>query len=142
MKERIAEYSHCFNHNRENYNLHESDSIFGSLESAVSFCADFEPSIQSRSNLYDDMPLPALEQKNDLLMSLFHDFAPQTSIAKDATKDVQVSVDPPTPSNHSYEFKEGEELESASEFNEHRGFNESEDNCVWKSCKGWLSPLI
>jgi len=53
MKERVAEYSHCFNQSWEN--CREHDSSLESPESKVSLYNDFEPSYQSRSNLHDDM---------------------------------------------------------------------------------------
>ena len=52
------------------------------LEHGVSFCDDFEPSIQFRPDLHDDIPLPDLEQENDLSMPLSHDIAPQISTSR------------------------------------------------------------
>ena len=44
MKKRIAEYSQCVSHSREDYNLHETNSHLGSLKPEVSIYDDFEPS--------------------------------------------------------------------------------------------------
>ena len=72
--------------------MHESNSSLGSLEPVVSFYHEFKPSIQSRLDLLDDMPLPNLQQENDIPMSLFYDFAPQISTLMDVTEDVLVST--------------------------------------------------
>jgi len=58
MKERITEYSHYFNHSRDNYN--EPDSYLASPKSKVSLYVDFGPSYLTRSDLHDDMPFPSL----------------------------------------------------------------------------------
>jgi len=46
MKEKIIEYSHCFNQSREDSNLRELDSSLGSLEPAISLYDDFKSSTQ------------------------------------------------------------------------------------------------
>jgi len=61
IKKIIAKYSHCFNKSMEDYNLHEFDSNLGSLEPAVSFYDNFQPSVQSRPKLHDDMSFPNLQ---------------------------------------------------------------------------------
>jgi len=68
------------------------------------------------------MPLPDLQQEDDLHMSLSHKFAPQPSTVSDITKDFLVSANPPTRFNHSCELRKGEEFESTSEFHEHHNF--------------------
>jgi len=60
------------------------------------------------------MSLPDLDQENDLPMSLSLAFDPQTSTPRDFTKEALDSTNPPTHFNHSCEFEEGEEFESAS----------------------------
>jgi len=62
MKQRIAQYFNCFNHSREDINLHKNDSSLGSPKPEVSLYDDFEPSSQSMSNLQDVQPFPSLEQ--------------------------------------------------------------------------------
>jgi len=76
-KIRIVEYSQCLNQNGENYS--KSDSSLGSPKPEVSFFDDFDPSYLARPNLNDDMPLPSLEQENDLTTSLSPDLAPHAS---------------------------------------------------------------
>ena len=74
---------------------------------------------------------------------------PEPSTPRDVTKDDLVSPKPPVPFTRSCEFEKGLEFRNGDKLDEinsneyeHGSFNESEDNCVWKSCKGWLSPLI
>jgi len=62
MKEKILEYSHCFNQSREDNNLHELDLSLGSLELAVCHYDDFESFVQFRPDSHDDMSFPSLEQ--------------------------------------------------------------------------------
>jgi len=51
MKQRIAEYFNCFNHSREDINLHETNFSLGCLKPEVSLYDDFESSYQPTSNL-------------------------------------------------------------------------------------------
>jgi len=69
MKEKIVEYSHCFNHSRENCN--KSDSSLGFPKLKVILYDDFELSYLARSNLNDIIPLPNPEQESDPLY-LYH----------------------------------------------------------------------
>ena len=70
MKKRIAEYSLCFSHKREDINFQEPDSSLEPPTPEVNLSDDFEPSYLARPNLKYDMPLPGLEQESDL--SLIH----------------------------------------------------------------------
>jgi len=60
MKEKIVEYFHYFNHNREDYN--EPDSSLESPKLEVSLFDDFEASHLTKPNLVDDISFPSLEQ--------------------------------------------------------------------------------
>ena len=133
MKKRIVEYSHYFNHSREDINLHEIDSTLGFPTPKVILYDDFEPSYQFRSNLQDVIPLPSLEQESDLRISLSQDLASHSSSPKDVTEDILIFVDPPAPFNHSCEFEVDEDLGNPSEFdlsittyNEHNEIDGSE----------------
>jgi len=86
MKERIIEYSHNFHQNYDDYN--ESNSSLGSPKPEVRIYDGFVPSYLARSDFNDSMPLPGLEQKNGLPVSLSHDLAPKPSSHMDVTKDV------------------------------------------------------
>ena len=70
MKKRIAKYSHCFSHSREDINLQKPDSSIGSPKPEVSLYDDFESSYLVRHNLNKDMPLSNLEQESVLPISL------------------------------------------------------------------------
>ena len=96
-------------------NCDEFDSSLGSLKPVVSLYDDFEPSYQSRPNLYDDMLLPSLDQENDIPVSLSPNLAPHTSSHTDVIDDVLVSTDRPTTLHDSFEVEAGRALVSASE---------------------------
>jgi len=136
MKQRIAEYSQCFSHSRDETNLHESDSSLGSPKFNVSLYDDFESSYLARPNLNDDMPLPSLEQESDPPLSLFPNHAPELSSSMDALEDFLISVVPPITFNDSTEFEESKALESTSELDmsitteiEHHNLDELEAIC-------------
>jgi len=59
MKQRIAEYSHCFSQSRADYRA--PNSSLAPPKPEVNLYDNFEPSYQFRSNLQDDMPLSSLE---------------------------------------------------------------------------------
>ena len=84
MKVRIAEYSHCFDKNRETSS--EIDSSLGSSKLDISLYDDFEPSYSARPDLNENMSLPNLEQESDLPASLSTDLAPSTSHLKMSLK--------------------------------------------------------
>jgi len=115
MKEKIVEYSQCFNRSRKDTNLHKSGYSLGSPKPEVSLYDDFEPSYLARPNLNDDMPLPSLEQESDLPLSLSPDLAPEFSTPTDATEDFLVSAIPPATLNDSFKFEDGEESNRPSE---------------------------
>jgi len=75
MKERIGEYSHCFNQSRNDTNLHKPYPGLGFLEPVVTLYNDFESFIQFRPDLYDDMPLHNPKQE---MMSLCLYSSPHT----------------------------------------------------------------
>ena len=83
MKLRIAEYSQCFDQNMETSS--EIDSSLGSPKPDISLYEDFAPSYSARPDLKESMPLPNLEQENDLPKSLSTDFTPLTSSPKGIT---------------------------------------------------------
>jgi len=85
--------------------------------------------------LHDEIPLPKLKQENDLPMSLSHDSAPEPSSHEDVAETVLVSTHPSTPFKDSFEFEECEESNSATKFNEHHNFHESEAICLQESCE-------
>jgi len=144
IQKRIAEYSHCFSHSKEDINLHETNSSLGSPNSEVSLYDDFEPSYQSRFNLQDDEPFPSLEQENRLPTSPSPDIAPHTSSSKDITEGVLVFVTPPTPLNHSCEFDKGEdpsELDMNIKFDiKHHEIDESEETILEETCVEVIKP--
>jgi len=63
MKQRIAEYSHCFSHSGEDTNLHEPSSSLGTPNLRVSLYDDLSPLILLGLN--DVMPLSSLEREID-----------------------------------------------------------------------------
>lgn len=74
--------SHCFNHIRMNKNFHESNSNLGSPTFKVILYDDLQSSHLTRSDLHDDMPLPALELEHDFVIFLSLDLAPEPSSRK------------------------------------------------------------
>jgi len=115
VKEKIAEYSYYFSHNREDTNLYRPDFSLGSPKPEVSLYDDFESSYLTRPNLNDAMCLASLEKESDLSLSLSYDLAPEFSSLKDATNDFLVSTVPPTTLNDSFEFEDGEESKRPNE---------------------------
>ena len=85
MKEKIIEYSHCFNQSMEDSNLLEPDSNLGSLEPTVNLYDDFEHSIQVRLDSQNDMPFSSLEEESNHSLSLSLDLALEPSSHKDFT---------------------------------------------------------
>ena len=79
MKEKIVEYSHCFNQSMEDNHLRQSDSNLGSLEPAVSLSDDFEHSIQVRLDSHNDMPFSSVEQESNDSLSLSPEIALEPS---------------------------------------------------------------
>ena len=73
MKLRIAEYSQCFNQNRETSS--EIDSSLGSPKPDINLYDDFTP-YSTRPDLNKNMCSPSLEQESDLPKSLATDLAP------------------------------------------------------------------
>jgi len=65
MKVRIAEYSHCFDKNRETSS--EIDSSLGSSKLDISLYDDFELSYSGSPNLNEKMCSPNLDQESDPL---------------------------------------------------------------------------
>jgi len=59
MKKRIAEYSRCFNQNRETYS--ELDSTLGYPNPDISLYDDFELSYSARPDLNEDTYMPNLD---------------------------------------------------------------------------------
>jgi len=92
MKEKIVDYSHCFNQRMEDSNLHKLESNLASLEPVVSLYDDFEHSIQVRLDSHNDMPFSSLEQKSNHSLSLSPDLALEPSSYKDVTEDVLILV--------------------------------------------------
>ena len=115
MRKRIAEYSHCFLHSMEKYNVPESDSSLGASKPEVTLYDDFKPTYLVASNLNDDMPLPSLELENGLPMSLSYGLSPKPSSHNDVSDDVLIYADPPSPFNDSFEFEVGVDVENANE---------------------------
>jgi len=141
MKEKIVEYSHCFNQSMEDNHLRQSDSNLGSLEPAVSLSDDFEHSIQVRLDSHNDVPFSSLEQESNHSLSLSSDRALEPSSHRDVIKDVLIFGDPPTPFTHSCELEEGEGFESDRELDisittnvAHHNYKDSEDTFVNESC--------
>jgi len=149
MKKRIAEYSLCFSHKREDINFQEPDSSLGSPKPEVSLYDDFKPSYVVRRNLNEDMPLPSLERESDTHTSLSADLVPHTSSPKDVTEDVLVYANPPTSFNHSLEFEVDEDLENPSELDmsitsdiDHHEIDEPGEILLPETCVEVIEPTI
>jgi len=82
-------------------------------------------------------------------VSLSPNLEPEFSSPKDVTTDVLMFADPPTLFNEFFEFEECEKFEHDSELDLktiakdlHLNIDESEDNCLEKSCEGVVETLI
>ena len=73
-------------------------------------------------------------------MSLSPNLASEPSSPKDVANDVQVFPIPSGLFTQSFEFEEGEESNSATEFNEHHDSDKLENTCLQKSCEGVVEP--
>ena len=131
--------SHSFNQSRENCN--ESDSSLGSPKRGVSLYDDFEPSYSARPNLYEETPLPSLDQESGFLLSLSPALAPEFSSPTDVIEDILVSTDPPTTLNDSFKFEEGDKCGNLRELDlgvttdfKHHELDELDDTNSHESC--------
>ena len=93
------------------------------------------------------MPLPSLEQENDLPMSLSQDLASHTSSPMEVTDDILVPFEPPAPFNNSSEFEVGEDLESRRDLDlniksniKHHEIDESEETILQETWADVIEP--
>ena len=111
MKLRIAEYSQCFNQNRETSS--EIDSSLGFPKPDIDLCDVSEPSYSTRPDLNENMYLPSLEQEGDLSKSLSSDLAPCTRSPENVTdeqsdsdSELEISIIPVVEFHDSDELKD------------------------------------